>query len=128
MIIQKQSLWSGNVNQMDLPVTEEQIEKWRSGTLIQKAMPHLTAEEREFLISGTTPADWAEMFPPVDESIYLHNESGNRVECSKCGEFKLLALCTEVEFNCDKNNQSHQCENWSGSCCDCGADYAKGQM
>lgn len=33
-------------------------EAWQKGTLIQEAMPGLTAEEREFLISNHTPSEW----------------------------------------------------------------------
>ena len=36
------------------------------GKLIQNAMPDLTAEQREFLISGTTPDEWAAMFGTED--------------------------------------------------------------
>lgn len=53
---------------MELPTTEARIRAWLTlGQLIQKALPELSSEEREFLISGMTPAEWAEMFPPEDE-------------------------------------------------------------
>ena len=38
---------------------------WKSGTtLIQRAMPNLTPDERELLISNTCPKCWNELFPP----------------------------------------------------------------
>ena len=40
-----------------------QFNAWRNGALIQDAMSELTAEQREFLISNTTPSEWNEMFP-----------------------------------------------------------------
>ncbi len=43
-------------------VPNEDVSSWRSGTLIQNAMPYLNADEREFLISGTTPAEWDALF------------------------------------------------------------------
>ena len=46
----------------DLPITLEQYNLWRSGTHIQKAMPNLSADQREFLISGTIPGDWDKIF------------------------------------------------------------------
>ena len=57
---------SGKDNTMDLPVTEEQLRSWlgdssNSGQLIQHVMPHLTSEQREFLISGCNPAEWAKL-------------------------------------------------------------------
>lgn len=47
---------------MDLNVTPEQIAHWQSGALIQDAMPHLTANEREFLITGITADEWNRQF------------------------------------------------------------------
>jgi hypothetical protein len=35
-----------------LPVTQQQIEAWQRGALIQKAMPNLLKDERELFISG----------------------------------------------------------------------------
>ena len=62
MIIRRKSKYSGEVNEMDLDVTDEQIADWQGGTLIQHAMPNLSADEREFLISGMTPEEWKEMW------------------------------------------------------------------
>ena len=35
-----------------LPVTVDQYSDWLNGTLVQNAMPHLSADDRELLISG----------------------------------------------------------------------------
>ena len=58
MLITKQSVMTGEKNTMLLPVTNEQIDRWQSGELIQNVFPHLTPSEREFLISGVTPEEW----------------------------------------------------------------------
>ena len=58
MLITKQSVMTGEKNTMLLPVTNEQIERWQDGELIQNVFPHLTPSEREFLISGVTPEEW----------------------------------------------------------------------
>ena len=42
-------------------LTQEQLDAWTNGMLIQDAMPDLTADHREFLISGTTPEMWSKM-------------------------------------------------------------------
>lgn len=62
MKITKYSVVSGKTNTRDIPCTQEQIDDWQSGTLIQNAMPNVSAEDREFLISGTTPEEWAALF------------------------------------------------------------------
>ena len=39
-------------------VFEESFSKWEKGELIQNAFPMLNADEREFLMTGMTVADW----------------------------------------------------------------------
>ena len=62
MLITRKSLISGDINTMSLPITEEQYNAWEQGTLVQDAMPHLTPDEREFVMTGITPTEWAETF------------------------------------------------------------------
>jgi|TARA_R100000084_G_scaffold96056_1_gene49924 hypothetical protein len=62
MLITRKSLISGNTNTMSLPITEEQYNAWEQGTLVQVAMPHLSPDEREFVMTGITPEEWAETF------------------------------------------------------------------
>lgn len=38
--------------------TTEQYDRWKGGELIQVAMPELSPEDREFLISGMSPDGW----------------------------------------------------------------------
>ena len=63
MLIKRKSPLTGKTNEMDINVTEEELEAWFShGVLIQVAMPDLTIEEREFIKSGHTQEDWDAMF------------------------------------------------------------------
>lgn len=66
MIVERRSPVTGRINSMDLPVTEEQIQAWRDGGLIQKVMPHLSGTEREFLMTGMTEEEWTSMFGEDD--------------------------------------------------------------
>jgi hypothetical protein len=50
--------FSGRMNTLELDVTDAQIEEWQNGALIQNVMPHLTPDEREFLITGITSESW----------------------------------------------------------------------
>lgn len=46
----------------EIDVTEEQMRAWRNGNrLIQDEFPHLSADDREFLLSGIVPGEWAAM-------------------------------------------------------------------
>ena len=58
MIITKISPLTGMLNTMDIDVTPLQIEQWERGMLIQEAMPLLTRDEREFIMTGLTSTDW----------------------------------------------------------------------
>lgn len=50
----------------DLPVTTEQLTRWRAGELIQRIMPELTKADRELFISGIFGRCWISIFgiPP----------------------------------------------------------------
>lgn len=63
MKFDRRSMISGNIHSMEIDVTQEQYDNWQRGRmLIQDAMPHLSAEEREFLMTGITPAEWKKTF------------------------------------------------------------------
>lgn len=62
MLINRRSVISGRINSRDIPCTQEQLDSWRNGTLIQDAMPNVPPEDREFLISGITPEEWKQSF------------------------------------------------------------------
>lgn len=59
MIIARTSPFTGTVHEMDIDVTAEQMAALQApGQPIQQVLAHLSADEREFLISGITPAEW----------------------------------------------------------------------
>jgi len=48
-------------------ITTTEYDAWKKqGNLIQDALPHLTKEQREFLISGVTPAEWDDLWSGDD--------------------------------------------------------------
>jgi len=58
MIITKTSMLSGNTSSMNIDVSQDQIDLWQGGSLIQNVMPDLSADEREFIMTGVTPEEW----------------------------------------------------------------------
>ena len=62
MLVSRVSPFSGNTHIMDLPITVEQVIEFNRGALVQNAFPHLTADEREFILTGITPQEWEEAF------------------------------------------------------------------
>lgn len=60
MLITRRSAFSGLETTRDINITDEQYNNWAGGMLIQNAFPHLSDDDREFLINGTTEEEWAE--------------------------------------------------------------------
>ena len=61
MKITKTSMFSGKVHTVDLPITQEELDRWEGGELIQVVFPHLSPDQREFIMTGTTDAEWAKL-------------------------------------------------------------------
>ena len=51
----------------DLTVNVEGFVNWQAGELIQEALPELSCDERELLISGTCVTCFDKLFPSEDE-------------------------------------------------------------
>ena len=66
MLITRTSPFSGKTNTMEIDVSDAQIEHWQNGALIQHAMPQLTPDEREFLMTGITKEEWDATFSDED--------------------------------------------------------------
>lgn len=64
----KQSVLSGKFYVAKMNLTAEQFNTWqKSGLVIQRALPHLNKDEREFLLTGSTPSEWDEAFKEDEE-------------------------------------------------------------
>jgi hypothetical protein len=62
MKIVRKSPISGRLVARNIPVTPEQLAAWQAGALIQEAMPQLSPEDREFILSGISPEEFAATF------------------------------------------------------------------
>ena len=67
MLVTRKSILTGIVRTRILDITEEQVESWKMGTLIQDAMPQLSVADREFVVNGITDAEWRQVFGEEDE-------------------------------------------------------------
>lgn len=65
--ITRTSRLSGRVHTLDLDVSEDQIQAYEGGALIQEAFPHLSAADREFILTGITAGEWEAMMGDDDE-------------------------------------------------------------
>ena len=80
MIVAKTSPFTGKEHTMDMPtVTQERLERcWKysptgEGKHIQDEFPELSADEREFLISGVSPDDGATNLYPALAAGFVPN-------------------------------------------------------
>ena len=69
MMVTRKSMMSGEVRTLNLDVTNQQLQRWRAGELIQNVMPKLTPSEREFIITGVTDEEWEESMRESDHDI-----------------------------------------------------------
>lgn len=68
MLITRTSLFSGIKREKELDIDEDCYNAWKAGLmLIQDAAPRLSADDREFIITGATPEEWDGAFEEKDE-------------------------------------------------------------
>lgn len=69
MIITRTSILTNVERTKDLDITEEQWKLWNSNNrpLIQYCFPQLSADDREFIMTGITDDEWNESFPEPEE-------------------------------------------------------------
>ena len=79
MLIRRTSLFSGKSRVMDIPVTEDQLERWQNGELIQNVMPNLTPDQREFIMTGITSEEWDEAFGETKGDFEPCKEEGDEL-------------------------------------------------
>ena len=60
LMVTGQCTVTGDIYSIEVPA--EGFARWEGGTLIQVALPDLSGDDREFLISGITPAAWDQIF------------------------------------------------------------------
>jgi hypothetical protein len=75
MKITRISPFSNKKNTIEVNCTEQQYDRWIGGELIHLAMPNVSAEHREFILTGITPEEWNETFSNNEDPSYR-----------KCGE------------------------------------------
>lgn len=72
MLITRKSMISGIVRTKELAITQAQFDAWYyGGDLIQSAMPNLSADDHEFILTGMTPEEWQDTFGDSDDDPYV---------------------------------------------------------
>lgn len=70
MEITRTSTMTGIKRTLDIDITEDQLRDWESGKdLIQNIMPGISADEREFIMTGVTSEEWDETFKEDEDEL-----------------------------------------------------------
>lgn len=68
LVLTKKSMLTGKSHTRVIPITGAQYEEWRiKRPLIQDAFPHLSEDDREFILTGVTPEEWNAAFKEDDD-------------------------------------------------------------
>ena len=73
MIVTRRSTLTGIRHEREIPADPADYNKWSlagpndPNRFVQHAMPYLSDDDREFLISGITPEEWEESFGDEEE-------------------------------------------------------------
>lgn len=67
MQVTKRSVLTLKEHTQEIDITQEQWNRWKGGELLQNVCPHLSADDREFLISGATKEEWAAFSKDMEE-------------------------------------------------------------
>jgi hypothetical protein len=68
MNITRKSILSGDMNTLFIEgLTQDMLDSWENGTLIQEALAGIPLELREFVMTGVTPDEWDNKIGPEPE-------------------------------------------------------------
>jgi hypothetical protein len=67
MLIVRISPYSGKKNEREIDITMNQYTAWMEGLSIQKAMPELSDEDREFILTGLLEEEWDVIMSEEDD-------------------------------------------------------------
>ena len=64
--VSRVSPFTGKETTMQISMEPLDYADWRNGKLIQEALPYITPDEREFLMTGILPDEWDTLFAEDD--------------------------------------------------------------
>jgi hypothetical protein len=68
MIVQRVSILDNKIYEMDLPIKPDDLVAYLDGKgHVQDLFPYLSADQREFIMSGITPEEWNKAFGKLEE-------------------------------------------------------------
>lgn len=53
----------------NIEISDEHVAQWKGGELLQRVVPNMSSDDREFLISKTCPTCWDGLFGEGDDAL-----------------------------------------------------------
>lgn len=70
MQVTRTSLITGKIHTREINCTQAQMDLYEKGIgLVQDVFPNLSVDDREFIKTGATPEEWAEVFGPQGDEM-----------------------------------------------------------
>jgi len=60
--VTRENPFTGQLRSIELPIVQGELDRIEAGELVQEVAPHLTANQREFIISGITGEEFDALF------------------------------------------------------------------
>ena len=67
MLITKKSIFTNIERTLEIDITQDQFDAWKNGMLIQDAMPNISPEHREFILTGVVKGEWDDIMAKDNE-------------------------------------------------------------
>jgi len=61
MKIKRKHPFTGELNEREISITPQQLSSWYNGISIQNAMPNISADDREYILTGLLPGEYDEL-------------------------------------------------------------------
>lgn len=90
LVMSRPSNLTGRISTRFLNITWAQWDAFIAGEFVQNAFPHLTPEDREFILTGITEQEWAMVFDRKYPDLDTHGDPRR--------EIKLVGLLTDDEL------------------------------
>jgi hypothetical protein len=73
MQVTRKSIITGIVRTKEIDITPEVLQRYEEGIeTIQSLAPHLSENDREFIMTGMTEEEWNEAVGPDEDDMYLY--------------------------------------------------------
>jgi hypothetical protein len=85
LFIERESMLTGTTRMRFIAgATVSGLIAWSNGAVIQDVLPDCTKDDREFIITGSTPNEWADAFSDDDYTaldMYFADDAENEAWC-----------------------------------------------